>query len=378
MPTLSAVSTTTRRRNFLRLMAAVLPLALLAVGCSTAPPPSTAPTTPTTPTGTAPDGGGSTPANSAASLFQAPRKADGDVFIQIVTNGISPFWNPMAVGMQKAAGELGCKAEWSGPRDATVAEQKQMVEGAVAKGADGIAISCIEAKASEPIINELIGKKIPVITFDSDAPDSKRLAYIGTNNFNAGKAAGEAAVKLLPNGGKFVAFVGNISAQNARERRDGFVAATKDHNIELVGEPIDDGKDATRARRNVEDAMAKHGDQVQGFLGLFSYNGPAIVQAVVAAGKRDKYKIVAFDAEPKTLEELEKGNIDATVVQKPYDFGVLSTKLLFLINRKGWPAAKAELKIPDDGLYDTGVEVVTPESVKKYREDLKKLGIESS
>lgn len=372
MPTLSPAPKSPSIRRFPRSLAALVPLALLAVGCSTAPPSSTST-------------GSSTPSESASSsgggvgmLFQQPRKESGDVFVQIVTNGISPFWNPMVVGMEKTAAEVGCKADWSGPSDATVAAQKQMVESAVAKGADGIAISCIEAKATEPIINELIGKKIPVITFDSDAPDSKRLAYIGTNNFNAGKAAGEAAVKLLPNGGKFVAFVGNISAQNARERRDGFVEATKGHNIELVGEPIDDGKDASRARRNVEDAMAKHGEEVQGFLGLFSYNGPAIVQAVTAAGKRDKYKIVAFDAEPKTLEELAKGNIDATVVQKPYDFGVLSTKLLYLINRKGWPAAKAELKIPDDGLYDTGVEVVTPATVKQYQESLAKLGIKSS
>jgi ribose transport system substrate-binding protein len=370
MPNPSPAQLSQRPRLLLRSLSALLPLALLAVGCSTAPPSSTT-APPSTP-------GGAPSASSDTTLFQKPRKAEGDVFVQIVTNGISPFWDPMAIGMKKTAGELGCKAEWSGPRDATVAEQKQMVEGAVAKGADGIALSCIEAKASEPIINALIEQKIPVITFDSDSPGSKRLAYIGTNNFNAGKAAGEAAVKLLPNGGKFVAFVGNISAQNARERHDGFVEATKGHNIELVGAPIDDGKDATRARRNVEDAMAKHGDQVQGFLGLFSYNGPAIVQAVTAAGKRDKYKIVAFDAEPKTLEELAKGNIDATVVQKPYDFGVLSTKLLYLINRKGWPAAKAEMKIPDDGLYDTGVQVVTPENVKQYRLDLEKLGVKSS
>lgn len=365
-------TSTGRTRQVPRSLLALLPLAVLLVGCSTAPPPDA------NSDKASPTGGSGPSIGGVGMLFQQPRKAQGDVVIQIVTNGISPFWDPMAIGMQKTAAELGCKADWSGPRDATVAEQKQMVESAVAKGADGIAISCIEAKASETIINQLVGKKIPVITFDSDSPDSKRLAYIGTNNFNAGKAAGEAAVKLLPNGGKFVAFVGNISAQNARERRDGFVEATKGHKIELMGDPIDDGKDASRARRNVEDAMAKYGDQVQGFLGLFSYNGPAIVQAVVSAGKRDKYKIVAFDAEPKTLEELAKGNIDATVVQKPYDFGVLSTKLLYLINRKGWPAAKAEMKIPDDGLYDTGVAVVTPENVKKYREDLEKLGVKSS
>ena len=105
---------------------------------------------------------------------------------------------------------------------------------------------------------------------------------------------------------------------------------------------------------------------------------PGEPQAVVTAKKRDKYKIVCFDAEPNTLIELEKGNIDGTVVQKPYDFGYLSTKLLYLINRKGWDAAKTEMKIPDNGLYDTGVKVITPASVGEYKQELEKLGVKSS
>jgi ribose transport system substrate-binding protein len=353
--------------------ATALPLSLLLASCATEPN-----------SGTSSAPGNTAPANStgstgtAASLFETPRKPDGEPTIAIVTNGISPFWDPMGKGMEKAAAELGCPASWSGPSSSEVGAQKQMVEAALAKGADGIALSCIDPDASVSMINDVLDKNIPLITFDSDSPKSKRLVYIGTNNFNAGKAAGEAAVKLLPNGGKFVGFVGNISAANARERRDGFVEATKGHNIELV-DVIDDNKDPARARKNVEDAITKHGDTIQGFLGLFSYNGPQIVNAVLSQkGLREKYKIVAFDAEPVTLQQLEKGNIDATVVQKPYDFGYLSTKLLYLINKKGFSAAKEEMKIPADGLYDTGVEVITPATVKAYKEGLAKIGIKSS
>ncbi len=357
------------------LAAAVIPAAFALASCTTEPPannngtntPVTAGNPPEAPAGT-----------SAASQFETPRKPSGEVFVKVITNGISPFWDPMGVGMKKAASELEeCKAEWTGPRSSTVDEQKRMVEDALAKGADGIAISCIEAEAAKPIIDMVLAKGIPCITFDADSPTSGRLAYIGTNNFNAGKAAGEAAIKLLPNGGKFVGFVGNVSAQNARERRDGFIEAAKAGKIELL-DVMDDNKDAARARRNVEDTLSKRGDEVQGLLGLFSYNGPAISQAVTNVGKRASYKIVAFDAEPATLVELEKGNVDATVVQKPYDFGVLSTKLLYLINRKGWSAAKKELNIPDDGIYDTGVEVITPATVKQYKANLEKLGIKSS
>lgn len=366
-------------RRPLLMAAGVLPLTLLLASCSTeAPSNSSAPAgTAGTPSSTGTGTSAST-AGPATSLFTAPRKADGEISIQIVTNGISPFWDPMAAGMNKAAAELGCKAAWSGPANSEVGAQKQMVESALAKGADGIAVSCIDPDASVPIVDTVLDKNVPMITFDSDAPKSRRLVYIGTNNFNAGKAAGEAAVKLLPNGGKFVAFVGNISAANARERRDGFVEGIKGHNIELL-DTIDDNKDPARARRNVEDAITKYGDQVQGFLGLYSYNGPAIVNALMSQkGLREKYKVVAFDAEPGTLEALEKGNVDATVVQKPFEFGYRATKLLYLINKKGWPAAKEEMQVPDDGLIDTGVEVITPATVKAYKDELAKIGIKSS
>jgi len=362
-----------------------LPVLFLLASCSTEPAgDGSGPADSPTPTGIGAAGNGPAPAHgssgggTAATQFEKPRKADGPITIQIVTNGISPFWDPMAAGMEKAKKEVGCKATWVGPQNSEVGAQKQLVESALAKGIDGLAISCIEARASIPIIEEVLAKGIPVITFDSDSPESKRLCYIGTNNVNAGKAAGAAAVQLLPSGGKFVGFVGNISAQNARERKEGFEEASKAKGIQLL-EVLDDNKDPARARRNVEDTISKQGDQLQGLLGLFSYNAPAIANALTAGqGLRAKYKVVTFDAEPETLRHLEAGNIDATVVQKPFDFGYLSTKLLYLINRKGWEAARKEMKIPDDGIFDTGVEVITPANVKEYRQKLAELGVKSS
>jgi ribose transport system substrate-binding protein len=350
---------------------------VLLASCTTEPSNTSSSTpTPAPSGGNAPSGGGGS-SSAATAKFEQPRKASGDIKIQIITNGISPFWDPMAVGMKKAAEENGCQAEWAGPQNSEVGAQKQLVESALAKEVDGIAISCIEPEATIPIIQECIDNGIPVITFDSDSTKSARLCYIGTNNFNAGKAAGDFAKKIMPDGGKFMGFVGNISAANARERRDGFVDAIKGSKIELV-DTLDDNKDPARARRNVEDAITKNPD-LKGLLGLFSYNGPQIAQAIKGQpALRAKFKVVSFDAEPVTLQELEAKNIDGTVVQKPYQFGYLSTKLLYLINRKGWSAAKKEMNIPDDGLYDTGVEVVTPDTLKAYKDGLAKLGVKSS
>ncbi len=331
------------------------------------------------PIGKAPIGPGrGGPAASASALFESPRKADGAITIRIITNGISPFWDSMRVGMERTAQELGCTANWAAPDPAQIVQQRRRLEEAVSSKVDGIAISAIEAAALAPEIDRILTEeKIPVITMDSDVPQSKRLAYIGTNNLDAGKAAGAEALKLFPTGGKLVGFVGNISAENARERRDGFLEAVKGKNIELL-DVMDDNKDVRRARQNADDSITRRGTEIQGLLGFYSYNGPAIAQAVKARNARDRYKVLCFDAEPLTQDLMEQGLIDATVVQKPYEFGAKSVRLLYLINRKGWTAARQEMNIPENGILDTGVRVITPATIKEFREELKALGVTSS
>jgi ribose transport system substrate-binding protein len=298
------------------------------------------------------------------------------VTIQIVTNGLSPFWDPMAVGMRRAAEKYGCDADWQGPSTAQIPEQRQLIEAAIARKVDGLAVSAIEAAAVTPVLDQAAGKGILVITFDSDAPKSKRLVYIGTNNYNAGKAAGEAAVKLLPQGGKVVGFVGNRSAENARQREEGFRDAVKGHGIDLV-DIREDNKDVGRARKNVEDAIQAFKD-AKAFLGLYSYNGPAIADAVSAAGIRDRVKVITFDAEPKTIQALQEGKVDVTVVQKPYEFGYRAVELLYKMKTMGVEAARAAEKVPADGLIDTGVELVTPANVAGFKKKLDDLGVKSS
>lgn len=324
---------------------------------------------------------------ASASLFDKPLKPEGDVTIKIITNGISPFWDSMGKGVDAQKAELpGCNASWSAPDPADNNAQKQLFENARAAGANGIAVSPIEADAFASTINEAIDAGTPVITFDSDSPNSKRLAYIGTNNYEAGKRAGEAAVKLFPNGAKLVAFVGNMSAQNANDRYRGFLDAVKGHNIEMLQDPFEDNKDAGKARQNVAEAITKFGDKINGFLGLYSYNGPAIVDEVMKQNLRSKVKIICFDGEPKTLENLRKGLVDVTVVQKPYEFGRISTKLLYLINRKGFKAAMDEMKPElekqgmkvNGNIIDTGVEVITPENAGPFLDKLQKMGLTST
>jgi ABC-type sugar transport system substrate-binding protein len=158
-----------------------------------------------------------------------------------------------------------------------------------------------------------VAEKSKLITFDSDAPKSKRLLYIGTNNYEAGKVLGAHIVKLLPNGGKIAVFVGTLSADNAAQRLAGVEAALKGHNITIV-DKREDNTDRAKARSNVEDIVNARSD-LNLVVGLYSYNGPAIASALESLGKKGKVLAAVFDEEDGTLDGVASGVVSATVVQ---------------------------------------------------------------
>ena len=324
-------------------------------------------------------GGTSTGGQTGAKSAGAPMK------IAIITNGFSPFWDSMAKGMKDAAATYHVTADYTGPPSAQVGEQKSLMEQKADDGYQGIAVSAIEAGAITPVINELVNRGILVISFDSDAPKSKRLIYIGTDNFKSGELIGGEMVKLLPSGGNVWGFVGNISAENARDRMNGFLAAVKGHNIKLV-DVKEDQKDPNTARQNVETVLQANPGKIAGLVGFYSYNLPAIATAVQNAGLRNKIKIVGFDAEPRTLQALKANppGIDATVVQKPYEFGRLSVEFLYLAHKDGPKKAMAEWNSlnPDFPLVgdkvNTGATVITSANMKPFLAQLAKWGVTSS
>ena len=326
---------------------------------------------------------------SATSPFDTPRKSNGDLTFKVITNGRDPFWDTMGKGLDVGLKEAGAKGNWLPPDKTDNVGQKNTFDQQVAAGVDGIAVSPIIADAFASTIDDAIAKNIPVVTFDSDAPTSKRLVYIGTNNYQAGVEAGNAAVKLFPTGGNLVAFVGNMSADNAKQRYQGFADTVKGHNITLLQDPFEDNKDQSgKAHTNVVDAMTKYGDKLNGMVGLYAYNGPAIVDEVGKAGKQANIKIICFDGVKGTLDNLKNKKIDVTVVQRPYEFGRVSAKVLTLINRKGLKAALEELKPElekegmkvdvDKHMIDTGVQVVTPENSAPFLKELADKGLSST
>jgi ribose transport system substrate-binding protein len=261
--------------------------------------------------------------------------------VAFVTNNASDYWTIARKGTEKADAELpNVDVEFKIPADGTAAEQTRIVNDLVAGGIAGMAISPVDPTNQTQLINDT-AKKALVITQDSDAANSDRAVYIGTDNKAAGRQAGEMIKEALPEGGKIMVFVGKRDAQNAQDRLGGIEEVLKGTKIEIVDVRTDD-TDQARAKSNVADAMVKNPDLV-GLVGLWSYNGPAILSAVTDANKVGKIKIICFDEADETLAGVKSGGIYGTVVQQPFEFGYQAIKLMAKIlggDKSGIPPGK--------------------------------------
>jgi ribose transport system substrate-binding protein len=261
--------------------------------------------------------------------------------IAFVTNNASEFWTIARRGTEKADAELdNVEVEFRIPADGTAAEQRRIVDDLLTKGIAGFAISPVDPSNQTQMINDAAQKTI-VITHDSDASTSNRLVYIGTDNRAAGRQAGEMIKAVLPSGGKIMLFVGKLDAQNAQERLQGIKDVIAGTNIQIIDVRTDD-TDQVRAKANVADTIVKYPD-VAALVGLWAYNGPAILNAMKEAGKVGKIQIVCFDEDDQTLAGIKDGAIHGTVVQQPYEFGYQAIRIINEIldgNRSNIPESK--------------------------------------
>src|SRR5579862_6979047 len=228
--------------------------------------------------------------NETTSAGAAPQKK---LKLAFVSNNAANFWAIARTGCNDAAKELGnVEVDFRIPSSASAAEQQQILNDLVAAGIDGIAVSPIDPANETDFLNKIAGQTL-LVTTDSDAPGSKRVCYIGTDNVAAGRQAGELIKEAIPQGGKIMIFVGKMDAQNAKERYQGIKEALEGSNVQIVDIRTDD-TDQARAQQNAADTLVKYPD-IACLVGLWNYNGPAIANAVKTAGKAGQVKIVCFD-----------------------------------------------------------------------------------
>lgn len=283
--------------------------------------------------------------------------------LAFVVNGASDFWKLAEAGVKKAQEELpNYDLQFKYPEQAAAAVQQRLMDDLVAAGVSAIMVSAVDPKTSTEALNR-VGGQVPLFTTDSDAPDTNRIAYIGSSNTDAGKQAGEIAIKAMPDGGKCIGFVGLPGADNARERIEGMKAALQGSKVELIDVRGDD-IDQTRAKRNVEDALAANPD-IDCMVGFYSYNTPRIYEVLKEAGKLGSITIVAFDEDPITLGGVREGSIAATVVQQPYEWGYQGMKLMakYLEGDKS--------VVPADELIIVPTKIIDKTNVDAFETELK-------
>jgi ribose transport system substrate-binding protein len=281
-----------------------------------------------------------------------------------VTNAVANFWTIAKKGIDDAAEEFDVLVEFRMPPTGSISEQKQIIEDAFNNGIDGLAVSPIDAENQTEFLKEMAGY-IPLLCHDSDAPESGRLAYVGTDNYQAGREAGKLIKEAIPEGGKIMLFVGRLDAQNAQERKRGIEEELAGSNVEIIDTRTDE-TDTLKARSNAEDTLLAHPD-VKCLVGLWSYNGPAIAAAVEAADKVGEVQVVCFDEDDATLEAIARGVIHGTVVQQPYQMGYQTIRILTEYVR-----GNKEV-IPANQIIDTGVQIVRQENVEEFKAELENL-----
>jgi ribose transport system substrate-binding protein len=305
-----------------------------------------------------------------------------------ITNGSADWWNAVEKGMHDGAKAFGAQVEMRRTEGQSENQLRLIEDALILSDVQGVAISVLDANVPgiADKMRELRQSGKVVITIDSDGQPDTRRAYVGTDNRSAGIIAGKAAATLRPQGGETAVFVGVPSAANAIERREGFFegAGKKFRQVEL----FKDEKDPNKAQANVVTAITKYPD-IGVLLGLWSYNGPRIAEEANRSPEvRKKVTVVSFDLDELAIEQLEKGHIDVTVCQNPYEMGYRGVKLLKALIEDD--KKTIEEILPDGATTnDTGARVIVPSKdspikgenvidIKEMKEWLASKGLKSS
>jgi ribose transport system substrate-binding protein len=316
----------------------------------------------------------------AATEGQSPPAGAKFAFL---TNNMSPFWTAAQIGVARSSSELGVPITFQAPTASDLlTQQLSMLETFVNDGYTGVTFSAIDRQAPASIIERAVGQGTIMLNMDSDATGSDRAMYIGMSDYNAGRAAAEAALDIIGEG-QVVGLVGFATAQNAQDRIAGVNDVFEGTNMELVEVLYDDIKPEV-ALSNAQTSIQKYGDDLAGFITFYSYDGPAACQAVKQAGKIGELKIVAFDAEPETQACMEEGVVQAMIGQRVYFYGYLSGYVMHAMSILGEEETMGILdpyldELGDEGKIrlNTGVDVIRDDSLDLYKAYLDSIGIAS-
>lgn len=317
---------------------------------------------------------------AAAALFPACNRSS-KIQVGFVTNNPEQFWTIAEAGAKKAAAEEDVELLFRRPDESTPAKQKEIIDALLVQQVSALAVSVIAPDQQASYLNK-VAAQVPLICQDNDAPGVKRLCYLGTDNYEAGRAAGKLVKDAMPDGGVVAIFVGQIEPLNAQQRRQGILdelAGAKDAKGPTLGKyklhgsgsdlgPFTDNLNGTVAQDNARKVLVDMKDEPNVCLvGLWAPNTPANYKAVKAADKLGVVKLVGFDEDETTLLGIKNGDVFGTIVQQPYEFGYQTVKLMAKVARGD------KSGIPASGIIPIAHKRITRDNVEEFHSNLKKL-----
>jgi ribose transport system substrate-binding protein len=312
--------------------------------------------------------------SAALAACQASYHEKGEHYVLIAANINLPYWQEAAAGLRDVSREMGIevKADMDGPTTYSPKEEADAFQRAVDSHPAGILVSVANAELLEPRINAAIQSGIPVVCLDADAPNSKRVMFIGTDNFRAGQESGKRIAELLKGQGNILLIT--IPGQpNLEERVRGVNEALKKYPGIKVVQTVDDSGDSNKAYDAVSSILSAKKQKVDGILCLEASGGAGAAGALHRVDMTGKISIVSFDKDPDTLDWIDRGGINATVAQKPYLMAYYGVKFLDDLHHgavhefKDWRSAPAG---PLPSFVDTGTAIVDKANLAAFREAL--------
>lgn len=307
----------------------------------------------------------------AAAYFlscQKPFHQETEQFYFVAANISLPYWQEAQAGFLDSGRALGVKVEFTGPTSYNPEEQLEAFRKAVAARPAGILVAPTRPALFDKDIDAAVEAGIPVICVDSDAPDSRRVLFIGTDNYEAGMESGRRIAELLQGKGK-IALITIPGQLNLEERLRGVNEVLSRYPDIQIGQTYDDKGDPRIANDHIS-RLLEGGEEIDGILCLEASGGPGSAEALHRLNMAGKIAIVAMDRNPETLDWISRGVISATVAQKSYTMSFYGLKFLDDLHHnvvhefKDWRTAPAS---PLPNRVDTGTAVIDASNLEAFQ-----------
>jgi ribose transport system substrate-binding protein len=297
--------------------------------------------------------------------------------LSMLSGSFDPYWSEVERGVNAAREHFEIDVEYLAPgpevsheNDITRWQEHTARRIAGAPDVKAVAAAVLDAGRAPAIIKSITNAGIPCITFDTDAPQSTRSFFVGTNNRIAGNTCAYVLAKLIEFQGRIIIDTPSLTVNSCKQRIEGFREVMGRYaRIEIVRQVCGQENEA---------AMRKAAEQTLGDIpdlkGIFCASGTSArinAEILQASGRAGQVKIVSMDAGKRLLELLRRDIIQMTVAQRPYSMGFRLMDFLYQIARRGLDTVMRG--IPESRIVDTGIHQVTSRTLDSFLENRRKL-----